>query len=585
MRMAGRMAGRQLRWASTLALACGAAVMLQSCTSPAPRSAAQLTGADPMQKCAALGQMLSGNAAFPGLVITSSRWMAQGTEIATRAGKVTDLPDHCVVEGSFAPHEGRIGGPYRIGFRMRLPGAWNGRYFFQGGGGSNGVVGDATGFNGVGNPVALVRGYAVIAQDSGHDNDRNTVPDHQGDLVFGYDPRARANYGHASLKPVSDLGHLLMNRFYGRDSETNLFWGCSKGGQEGMAFAQRYPDEFDGIVAMAPGMSLPRAALAEAWDTQAIAGIARARGQAITIDTMRSLISPAQYQLVASAALKACDALDGTADGIIGAVWQCTTARVQPELRAAQCRDGSSGACLEPAQVDALVKIMDGARDRTGKPLYAPWVWDSGIAASGWAVWKTGTPQGPPSLNVVLGAGSLSAVFSSPPTPLSRNADDLLAWQLSFDFDRDSRRIYAVAPPFETSPWQDVGMRSANLSAFRAHGGKLIVPHGASDPVFSLLDTIAWWNEVNARERGSASEFARVFPVPGMNHCGGGPATDRFDSLTALEQWVLAGKAPGAIEAKAGPETPWPGRSMPLCPYPQFAVRGAGGRYSCRLQP
>ena len=533
--------------------------------------------------CQALASSALAGAPVKGLVITTAHWQPAGTLVAMREAK-SAAPAHCLIEGHFAEHTGLVGGPYRIGFRMRLPQAWNGRFLFSGGGGSNGVVGDAMGFNGAGNVPGLLRGYAVIAQDSGHDNDRNTLPDHGGNLVFGHDPQARANYGYASLKPSYDLGRHLMRAFYGRDAKTKLFWGCSKGGQEGMAFAQRFPRAFDGIVAMAPGFSLPRAALAEAWDSQAIAGILRSRGQTPSVALMKTAFTPAQASAVSGAILAACDALDGTKDGMIGAIGQCTSARVLPELRKLQCTPGAADGCLAGEQITALEKIMGGPRNSAGKALYAPWAWDAGVGLPGWRVWKMGLDNGPPALNVVLGAGSLAAVFTSPPTPLGADPEQLLAWQLAFDFDRDAPRIYDVAAPFTTSAWHDVGMRSADLRAFRAAGGKLIVPHGMSDPVFSAYDTIAWWNEVNARSAGQAASFARVFPVPGMNHCGGGPATDQFDSLSALEDWVLRHHAPAAIPAKAGPGTPWPGRERPLCAYPAQVI-ATGRGFVCKISP
>jgi feruloyl esterase len=164
---------------------------------------------------------------------------------------------------------------------------------------------------------------------------------------------------------------------------------------------------------------------------------------------------------------------------------------------------------------------------------------------------------------------------------LNTDPEALMAWQLRFNFDTDAPRIFAVTPPFKTSGWQDVGMRSPNLSAFRARGGRMIVPHGVSDPVFSVNDTIAWWREVDQLNKGKAADFVRVFPVPGMNHCSGGPATDRFDSLTALEQWVDKGIAPASIPTEAGPDTPWLGRKRPLCPYPRIA-REIDGQFICQ---
>ena len=577
--MSGLSVGRRLL-AKTLA-----GVMLAALAPPSVANAMRSGPAQPLLddvRCRAIAGEALRDAPVKGLVIASAAWHPAGMVLEQRGSRTAPLPAHCEVQGRYGERPGLFGGPYATGFRMRLPAAWNGRYFFQGGGGSNGVVADAAGFNGAGNRTALERGYAVIAQDSGHDNDRNRVADHGGELVFGFDPGARADYGHASLKPSYDLGRHLIRSAYGRDAQTKIFWGCSKGGQEGMAFAQRYPDAFDGIVAMAPGFSLPRAAIAEAWDTQQFAGLLAARGVSPSVAALASVISPAQFAVVADAVRAACDGLDGARDGIIAAVGQCTTARVQPQLRSRTCKAGGSATCLAPAQVNALIRVMNGPTNRSGQQLYASWPWDAGIGTPGWRAWKVGLP-GVPALNVVLGAGSLAAVFTAPPTALVRDPQRLLEWQLAFDLDRDSARIYAVVPPFTTSAWQDAGMRSTDLSVFRANGGKLIVPHGMADPVFSANDTIAWWEAVDRRNHGRAADFVRVFPVPGMNHCAGGPATDRFDSLTAIESWVLQGHAPATIPARAGPEAPWPGRQRPLCPYPQVAT-AAGETFRCSVR-
>ncbi|HTM94904.1 MAG TPA: tannase/feruloyl esterase family alpha/beta hydrolase [Croceibacterium sp.] len=189
----------------------------------------------------------------------------------------------------------------------------------------------------------------------------------------------------------------------------------------------------------------------------------------------------------------------------------------------------------------------------------------------GWRIWMIGAPDASmPSINVAMGGPSLAAVFTSPPRAFADPAA-LLDYMLHYDFDRDVRGIDAVVPPFTRSAWEDISARSSNLDAFRARGGRLIVPHGVSDPVFSINDTLAWWDEVNARYSGKAAETARVFPVPGMGHCQGGPATDQFDAFGALVRWVERGEAPQSLPAKAGPAAPWPGRERPLCPYPLVA--------------
>jgi feruloyl esterase len=159
---------------------------------------------------------------------------------------------------------------------------------------------------------------------------------------------------------------------------------------------------------------------------------------------------------------------------------------------------------------------------------------------------------------------------------------------LNVNFESDAARIYAESGKYTKSSWDFMMASSTDLSAFKNHGGKLLIAHGASDPVFSINDTISWWNEVNKLNGGAASDFVRMFAVPGMNHCAGGPATDQFDAFGALVNWVEKGSAPEKIVATAGPNTPWPGRTRPLCLYPKFAhYSGTGsleeaGNFVCR---
>jgi hypothetical protein len=188
-----------------------------------------------------------------------------------------------------------------------------------------------------------------------------------------------------------------------------------------------------------------------------------------------------------------------------------------------------------------------------------------------------GSAGGMPALNILLGGPALASMFSTPPIALAPDPQHAVDFEVDFDFDRDSPRIYATSPEFPRAAWDDISARSVNLDAFRAHGGKMIVPHGVSDPVFSINDTISWYRDVNARIDGKADTFVRVFPVPGMAHCGGGPATDDFDAFTALRTWVERGQPPERIAARAGARSQWPGRSRPLCAYPKIArYKGAG---------
>ena len=489
-----------------------------------------------------------------------------------------EVPDHCEIQGIAQERVAADGQRYAIRFHLRLPFAWNGRFLFQGGGGSNGNLGDALGMYSPAAPPALLQGFAVVSQDSGHDNTLNNDPARGGTLVFGFDEQARANYGHASLPIVAEAAKAVIGKFYPARLRYSYFVGCSKGGNEGMALAQRYPEEFDGIAASAPGMSLPRAAVAEAWDTQALAATVSTTGSPLTLERLASSFTDSDLRLVREAILGACDADDGLKDGIIGAFSQCTSAKVLPRLNSLRCTDRKTDQCVSDGQIAALTRIIQGARDSAGHALYSDWPWDTGIAESGWRGWKLGSPDGrPPSLNVVLGGPALASVFTTPPTPLSADPRQALEFLLQFNFDRDAPKIYATQTDFPHSAWDDVSARSTNLDAFRARHGRLIVPHGVSDPVFSINDTLAWWREVDQRAGGRAAEFVRVFPVPGMNHCAGGAATDGYDVLPVLMQWVERGQAPEKMIARANPASPWPERTRPLCAYPAIArYKGSG---------
>ena len=544
------------------------------------------------EQCARLPDLMAGHFPDSSTHLASATVVNKGTVKVPGPGhteRSAPVPDHCEVIGTAQERVGAGGQHYAIRFHLRLPLEWNGRFFFQGGGGSNGYLGDALGGYSPAAPGALTQGFAVVSQDSGHDNTLNNDPSHGGVLVFGFDEAARANYGHSSLPVVSKAAKAVIKEFYGSPPHYSYFVGCSKGGEEGMVLAQRYPEEFDGIAAGAPGMSLPRAAVEEAWDTQALAGSVKPDASGtITLKLLEAAFSDADLVLVRDAVLSACDKDDGAEDGIVGDFASCTTKKVLPRLKADRCGADKTDRCLSDTQISALTRLMSGAQDAKRHALYSDWPWDTGIASPGWRTWKLGGGGGPPSLNVVLGGPSLASVFTTPPTPLDADPQRALNFLLQFDFNRDAPKIYATDTQFTKSAWDNISARSADLSGFRARGGKLIVTHGVSDPVFSINDTLAWWREVNRKAAGKANAFARVFPVPGMNHCGGGPATDGFDVMPALTQWVEKGQAPQQILANADPASPWPTRTRPLCVYPAIArYKGSGdidsaGSFECR---
>jgi feruloyl esterase len=240
------------------------------------------------------------------------------------------------------------------------------------------------------------------------------------------------------------------------------------------------------------------------------------------------------------------------------------------------CDSGASETCLSDAQITVIGRVYGGPKDSNGRALYTDWPLDAGVGSQDWRNWKIGSDRFP-SINVVMGAPALAAIFTTPPTPLHDDRASALEFALRFDFDRDAAKIYATDQTFTTSAWDDISARSPHLEGFRARRGRMIVAQGASDPVFSLNDTLAWYREVDQLNGGAAAEFVRAFPVPGMPHCGGGPATDQFDAFDALITWVERGTPPDRILSTAGPQSPWPGRTRPLCAYPKVARYSGSG--------
>lgn len=515
-------------------------------------------------------------------------------------GNTPALPEHCEVLGRINERAGVNGQRYAIKFHLRLPSAWNGRFFFEGGGGANGNLGNALGnLQGQQRTNALVLGYAVVSQDAGHDNRANNDPKLNGTLTFGFDPQARLDFGYNSYDQVTQAAKALITLYYGRAPERSYFVGCSEGGREGMMMSQRFPTYFDGILACSPGFKLPKAAIAEAWDTQAFAAAAKASGiyDRFAEPFLNKTFTDEDLELASQAILGGCDGLDGLKDGIIDDFPACTSAIVEPQFTAITCKGPKRTNCLAQAQVTALEKVFGGVRNSKGEQLYSTWPWDRGIGGAsgsaynqGWRIWKIGAFDAPnnSSINTTLGSGAVSALFTTPPVPVAASGAAPMAYLMGIDFDKDAARIFAESGVYTKSSWDFMMASSTDLSSFKNRGGKLLIVQGVSDPVFSINDTIGWWNDVNKMNGGAAASFVRLFAVPGMNHCAGGPATDRFDAFTALVNWVEKNTAPQQIVATAGPASPWPGRTRPLCAYPaQARYNGSGSiedaqNFSCR---
>lgn len=495
------------------------------------------------------------------------------------------MPAHCEVIGKMQERAGANGQVYAIKFHVRLPVTWNGRFVFQGGGGTDGNLGDATapllGQPGV---TALGQGYAVVSSDSGHDNATNDDPARQGIATFGHDAEARRNYGFAHIGPVAQAAKALIRAHYGRAPAYTYFVGGSKGGQEAMMAVQRFPREFDAALIGYPGFRLAHASIAQLWDGQAFAEAARAMGQigADGLPLVNRAMSDGDIVLAQQAILAACDTLDGTPDGMVENFPACTTARVMPELERIRCGGETladkTAACLLPVQIAALRKVYGGATDRSGKPIYSDWPWDAGIGAQtargvtqGWRIWKMGGYDAAINNGALItrGAPSNSAVFRSPPLEVGSDVTSLIRYALAADIDAAYAAAHVPWGAFHEASVDFMHADATDLSPFIRRGGKIILFHGVSDPVFSIFDTMRWVQAVEQREGGKAGRFLRFYAVPGMNHGRGGPATDRFDMFSSLVAWREQGIAPASIVATAGSETPWPGRTRLLCPFPQ----------------
>jgi feruloyl esterase len=546
------------------------AAALSGCATDTARSVAA-----PAMPTLGCPDLATASLALPGLQVTQAELVPVGS--VTPPGAAMALPAHCKLTGTLGERISPVDGkPYAIGFELRMPFDWNGRFFFQGGGGNDGVIREAFGNLLGGGPTrfALGQGFAVVSTDAGHKAEAAPIV---GGALFGLDPQARLDYGYAAVGVVTQTAKQIVQRFYGRAPDRSYFVGCSNGGRQAMVAAARFADQYDGIVAGNPGFNLPKAAIQHAWDTQAFAAVAPKTPQGRPI--ISQAFSPADMSLVAARVVQACDALDGVADGIVNDTRACQAKFKPAELA---CKGDKAADCLSSAQVDALRKVFDGPRNGKGEALYADWPFDAGVGAGGWRSWKLGSAPGevPNSIIATMGGASLPYIFTTPPQPVAGTGTTVVDYLLAFNVDTDAPKVFATDARYMTSPMGFMSPpRPAELSALKRKGGKMIVFHGVSDPVFSVNDTIRWYEQLRSADR-DAARTARLFTVPGMTHCSGGPATDRFDMLSAIVDWVEQGKAPERIEASAragNPDTQaWPNRTRPLCPYPAIA-RYKGG--------
>ena len=453
------------------------------------------------------------------------------------APSIGPLPAHCRVDGIINRRKGVDGRDFGIGFAIALPdkSAWNRDFMMQGGGGGNGVIAYPAGASYAGDKPALVRGFAVASTDTGHK--AKTGP---FDFSFMRDQQAYLDFAFLANAEVAGVAKEIIARYYAKPADHSYFVGCSTGGREGMILSQRYPTVFNGIVSGDPAMRTGISNLAIAQWIPSAYNQAAPKG-ASGKPQIDKFLSDSDRKLFMDGLMKQCDASDGVADGMISDPLGC---KFDPEVLA--CKADQADTCIAPEKIIAIKKAFAGPKNAYGTQVYPGFLYDTGIAME-------------------------------KPTPglLALSANGLFGpYTAATEFDVDKAALHASDPLVEPA--------STNLSTFSVAGGKLIFFHGDSDPWFSPLDTLDYYKSLAAANGGAeeVAEWSRIFLVPGMAHCGGGPALDHFDMLSAVVDWVEKGTAPESVVATG---QAFPGRSRPLCSYPKHAqYTGTGDTQDAR---
>jgi feruloyl esterase len=445
----------------------------------------------------------------PQMTVTSARLVAAG------ASSRTGLPAYCQVAATLKPSSDSD-----IKIEVWLPASdWNGKYQAVGNGGWAGSISyDAM-------AQALAHGYATSSTDTGHSGGGAS-------FALGH-PEKVIDYAYRSEHEMVVSAKAIIAAFYGRAPRLSYWNSCSSGGKQALKEAQRFPEDFDGIIAGSPANNWTGRAAHSLWV-----------GQAVHRDEA-SYIPPAKYQLIHNAVLQACDARDGVKDGLIEDPTRC---KFDPQVL--ECKGTDTSACLTPSQVEAARKIYAPVvNPRTKQEIFPGLEPGSEL---GWNVMAG--PQ-------VFGIGNdyfKYVVFKNP------------SWDYrTFNFDQDMDFTEKV----------DNGTINAtdpNLKPFFKHGGKLLQYHGWNDWQIAPLNSVHYYQSVqNAVGAAEVQGSYKLFMAPGMGHCGGGEGPNKFDMLSALEQWVEHGQAPKQVIASRSADGV--DRSRPLCPYPQVAkYKGSG---------
>jgi Tannase and feruloyl esterase len=452
---------------------------------------------------------------------------------------------HCRVTGIIAPE---------VAFEVNLPDRWNGRFFMFGNGGHAGEGLDDPG-RAAQRAAALRMGFAVAQTNTGHD--ARAEPGGS----FGFNNQQKLiDYAYRAVHLTAVTAKQFAHDYYDQPVKFSYWNACSTGGRQGLMEAQRFPGDFNGIVAGAPVLDFGGKTIGGLWNGRAFDGVP---------------MTEAKLSTMAKASYARCDKIDGLEDGLIDDPRRCD---FDPEQHVKRCAEGSDGAdCLTAAQATAVKKIYQGVVSQ-GKPYYPGFSVGSeaigagfdGKVTSAWAGMLVSVTGAPPADFALSDSSMKNLVFTK---------DDLNWDYRKFDFDKDlgqldNFRVYVDAT-------------QADLSEFRSRGGKLLMYYGWADQLLPPMMGVNYYERALQANGPDTKEFFRFFTAPGMFHCQGGVGPDRFDAVTAVVNWVENGVAPASLKAtqmEAGKVK----RTRPLCPYPDVARYSGKGdvndaaNFSCR---
>ena len=430
---------------------------------------------------------------------------------------------HCKVEGVIGTE---------IRFEVLLPDDWNGKFLMGGGGGFVGSLG----FQG---RFSVNRGYATAATDTGHQSSGI-----RADWALGH-PERRINYGYLGVHRTTETAKAIVREYYGRNAERSYFYGCSNGGRQAMMSAQRFPHDFDGIVAGAPAHDFSGVLAAFAYNMQRVFPEPG--------DLSEPVITAQNRQLLESEILRKCDSLDGVEDGFLNDPRDCGFKLTDLPL----CHGSESeDHCLTLRQREAVAAVYGGPRNSKGS-IYPGLPFGGETAAAGWEGWITG-----PSARLIEAFGEPSSQFG-----FATQGFKYLVFQdpdfnySAYDFERFDGDAQHLGTFLDAT--------SADLSGLKESGGKLLLWHGWSDAALTAYGSIDYF-EAAEKLDPSVRDYFRFYLMPGVFHCAGGPGPDRVDWLGALERWVEDGQAPAELMARKvqGGQV---AKARPLCVYPERA--------------